>query len=64
MPGIQVLGVLAVDAWVAVTMVILFAILKATVGIRDTKEEELESFDKKEHGLDSAYPDFAPTDAK
>lgn len=58
--GIQVLGVAAVAAWVAVTMTVVFYAIKATIGLRVTPEEELMGLDKPEHGLSSAYADFMP----
>lgn len=56
--GIQFVGIAAILAWTAVTMTIVFFIIKKTVGLRVTKEEELEGLDSTEHGLESAYNDF------
>ena len=56
----QVIGVAAVAAWVTVTMTIVFMLIKHTVGLRVSKEEEIMGLDIKEHGLVSAYADFAP----
>ena len=61
--GIQSLGVVSVLAWTAVTMTIVFLIIKATNGLRVTEEEEIEGLDIKEHGLPSAYAGFAIMDA-
>ena len=58
--GIQILGVAAVAAWVVVTMTIVFQIIKHTIGLRVTAEEEIMGLDKPEHGLSSAYADFMP----
>ncbi len=58
--GIQILGVAAVIAWVAVTMTIVFQIIKHTIGLRVSREEEIMGLDKPEHGLSSAYADFMP----
>ncbi|MDF2685157.1 MAG: ammonium transporter [Clostridia bacterium] len=58
--GIQALGVVSVAAWVAVTITITFFILKHTVGLRVSKEEEIAGLDIKEHGLVSSYADFMP----
>lgn len=58
---VQVAGVLAVAAWVTVSMTIVFQIIKHTIGLRVSKEEELEGLDVTEHGLVSAYADFAFT---
>ncbi|BCJ94531.1 hypothetical protein acsn021_21000 [Anaerocolumna cellulosilytica] len=59
--GTQILGVVAVAAWVVVTMTVTFYIIKATVGLRVSKEEEILGLDIKEHGLTSAYADFMPS---
>ncbi len=58
--GVQAVGVVAVVAWVGVTMVILFSVLKATVGLRVSASEEIEGLDIHEHGLASSYADFMP----
>jgi Amt family ammonium transporter len=58
---VQLLGVGAVIAWVAVTMTIIFTIIKHTVGLRVSKEEEIAGLDIHEHGLSSAYADFMPS---
>ncbi len=55
--GVQLLGIAACFLWVFPTAFILFKLLKATMGIRVTKEEELEGLDIGEHGIE-AYPDF------
>ena len=46
----QIIGVVAVAAFVLVTSVILFAIIKATVGLRVSEQEEREGLDVHEHG--------------
>ncbi len=58
--AIQLLGVVCVIAWVAITMTIVFQIIKHTIGLRVTPEEELMGLDQPEHGLSSAYADFMP----
>ncbi len=58
--GIQTLGVLAVAAWTIVTMIIVFQVIKHTVGLRATKDEEMKGLDVTEHGLVNAYADFMP----
>ena len=60
--GIQLLGFGAVAAWTLVTMLIVFAIIKAIFGLRVTEEEELEGLDSTEHGLASAYSGFSIVD--
>lgn len=58
--GIQTLGIIAILAWTAITMTITFLIIKKTVGLRVSKEEEIKGLDSTEHGLPSAYADFVP----
>lgn len=62
MLGIQSLGVISVIGWVAVTMTVVFLIIKKTVGLRVPKEEEILGLDICEHGLESAYADFSIID--
>ena len=61
--GIQALGLVCVAAWVLVSMTIIFTIIKKTVGLRVTEQEEIDGLDIHEHGLASAYAGFAITDA-
>lgn len=56
--GVQILGVIAVIAWVAIMMTIVFQVLKHTIGLRVTAQEEISGLDLPEHGLVSAYADF------
>ena len=56
---IQIIGVAAIAAWTAVTMTIAFKIIQKTNGLRVSKEEEIKGLDSTEHGLMSAYADFA-----
>ena len=56
----QLLGVLTVCAWTAVTITIVFLLIRATVGLRVTREEEIMGLDLPEHGLANAYADFVP----
>ena len=58
--GKQCIGILAVAAWTAVTMTVVFFAIKATIGLRVSPEEELQGLDATEHGLSSAYADFMP----
>ena len=60
--GIQLLGFFSVAAWAAVTITITFLIIKATVGLRVTEEEEIIGLDPTEHGLASAYSGFSIMD--
>lgn len=58
--GIQCLGAFATIAWAAVTISITFFVIKKTIGLRVSAEEELSGLDLPEHGLVSAYADFQP----
>lgn len=53
----QLWGVLIVGAFCVVCSLIILSALKAIMGIRVSKEEEVEGLDIHEHGMD-AYPDF------
>jgi Amt family ammonium transporter len=53
----QLIGVVAVAAFVFVAAIVSWAILKGLVGLRVNAEEELEGLDIGEHG-NIAYPDF------
>ena len=53
--GLQLLGFITVAAWAVVTMIIVFSIIKATVGLRVSEEEEIIGLDACEHGLENAY---------
>ena len=60
--GVQLLGFVSVAAWTAVTITITFLIIKATIGLRVTEEEEIIGLDPTEHGLASAYSGFSIMD--
>ena len=49
-------------AWTAVTITIAFLIIKATVGLRVSEEEEIVGLDSCVHGLPSAYAGFSIMD--
>ena len=51
----QLIGALAYTLWAAVLAYIFFYILKISIGLRVTKEEEIEGLDIAEHGI-RAYP--------
>lgn len=56
----QIIGVVVTILWVSITMSIVFKVVKATVGLRVTEEEEKIGLDIFEHGLSSSYADFMP----
>jgi Amt family ammonium transporter len=55
--GTQFLGVVATFAWVSVTCLALFGLIRVTVGLRVSPEEELRGLDIGEHGIE-AYSGF------
>ena len=59
--GVQCLGVAVTAAWVAVTMIIVFLLIKHIVGLRVSAHEEVVGLDIEEHGIESSYADFMPT---
>ena len=58
--GKQALGIVTIVAWTVVCMIIVFTIIKKTVGLRVSRDEEMKGLDICEHGLISAYADFMP----
>lgn len=54
----QLIGTLSISVFAFVFSFIVFSLLKVTVGIRVSAEEEAEGLDIGEHGQE-AYPDFA-----
>jgi Amt family ammonium transporter len=59
----QLAGIVGVGIFVFIVAMIFWQILKATVGIRVSAEEEMEGLDIGEHG-NVAYPDFVPVGAR
>lgn len=57
--GVQTLGVLSVAAYVAMIITVVFAIIKKTMGLRVSPEEEITGLDVTEHGLLTAYAGLA-----
>ncbi len=60
--GIQFAGMMVTIIWTVVTIFITFTIIKKTVGLRVSEEEEITGLDSTEHGLPSAYAGFAIMD--
>ena len=58
--GVQLLGIAAILAFSGALMALTFLIIKKTIGLRVTPEEEIKGLDSTEHGLISAYADFVP----
>lgn len=57
--GVQIIGIIAVGAFVFAASSIVWLALKKTIGIRVSREEEIAGLDIGEHG-NVAYPYFAP----
>ena len=60
--GLQLIVFVTGAAWTAVTITIVFQVIKATVGLRASQEEEIVGLDAMEHGLASAYSGFSIMD--
>ncbi len=60
--GVELLGIVAVGAFTFIASLLVWVVLKKTMGIRVSREEELAGLDIGEHG-NMAYPDFAPATA-
>ena len=60
--GLQLLGFVSVAAWTAITITIVFFVIKVIVGLRASEEEEIVGLDATEHGLASAYSGFSIMD--
>ncbi len=56
--GLQLLGIVSVAGWTAVTITLVFLAIKKIFGLRVSAEEEITGLDTTEHGLPSAYADF------
>ncbi len=56
--SIQILGIVSIALWTAVTMVVIFWAIKKTNGLRVSSAEEIQGLDLPEHGLVSSYADF------
>lgn len=50
---VQLIGVLSIFVWVFVAALILFILLKKTIGLRVSQLEELKGLDIEEHGMES-----------
>ncbi|MBQ3286030.1 MAG: ammonium transporter [Ruminococcus sp.] len=56
--GLQFLGFGSVAIYAAILMILTFVIIKKTVGLRASAEDEIMGLDITEHGLPSAYAGF------
>jgi Amt family ammonium transporter len=55
----QIVMILIIAAWVAIASFIVFSVIKATVGIRVSAEEEIQGLDVLEHGIEGYSGDMA-----
>ncbi|TVP88727.1 MAG: ammonium transporter [Pseudomonadaceae bacterium] len=55
--GPQIVGIVAIFLWVFIASLIVWGIIKATIGLRISEEEEYEGADISECGME-AYPEF------
>ena len=60
--GIQLTGIFSVIAWTAVTITVVFLVIKGCIGLRASAEEEITGLDATEHGLPNAYSGFSIQD--
>ena len=61
--GVQCLGVVTIALYTAIVMTVVFIVLRKTIGLRVSAEEEILGLDLTEHALTSAYADFLPIEA-
>ena len=61
--GVQCLGVVTIALYTAIVMTVVSIVLKKTIGLRVSAEEEILGLDLTEHALTSAYADFLPIEA-
>jgi ammonium transporter, Amt family len=60
----QAIGMVSILVWVSITAFILFALIKVTVGLRVSEEEEIAGLDIEEHGsagYGEGFGSFVPT---
>ena len=58
--GVQALGVISISAFTVATGLLIWGVLKATIGIRVETHEEMKGLDLSEHGQ-IAYAGFSMT---
>ena len=62
MLGVQALGIATIDAYVLVTMFLVFKLIDKVIGLRVPAQVEIDGLDMHEHGLASAYSGFSVSD--
>ena len=60
--GKQAAGMIVTALWTVVTIFAAFTVIRKTVGLRVSEEEEITGLDTTEHGLPSAYAGFSIMD--
>jgi Amt family ammonium transporter len=55
--GTQLIGVLAYGAFALTSAFVIFSLIKVTIGLRVSEEEERRGLDLAEHNME-AYPDY------
>jgi len=60
--GVQALGIFAIDAYVLITMFVVFKMIDRAIGLRVPAQAAIDGLDSHEHGLASAYSGFAVRD--
>jgi Amt family ammonium transporter len=60
--GVQALGIVAIDAYVLLTMFVVFKLIDRAIGLRVPAQVEIDGLDMHEHGLASAYSGFSVSD--
>jgi Amt family ammonium transporter len=58
--GVQAIGVAAYGAWAVITSLIVLYVLKVTIGLRVSEEDELKGLDMAEHGELAFNSDLNP----
>ena len=61
--GVQCLGILTIGSYTVLCMILVFKVIRGTIGLRAGAEEEIEGLDVTEHGLANAYADFIPIES-
>jgi Amt family ammonium transporter len=56
--GIQTLGVASTIAWTTAVITLVFSLIRMTIGLRASSEEEIMGLDRSECGLHTAYAGF------
>ncbi len=62
--GKQLIGIVSIASFSAISMALVFIIIKKTIGLRASEQEEIIGLDVTEHGLVSSYADFAPASSE